>query len=191
MIESFLKHLIRTCVNSESLRFVLLDSQTIKYVNSPDPMFKASLVRWGKYFPFHLLDYILWPVHCENHWRLCLGSISNRSIYWFDPYTPGNHRDSSYLTNSMEQKVLKALNLIMFEYSQKNKASREWKFLSSRKISDCYNLPVQTDGSNCGLLVFLYAWCFLAGDKFSSLEPNMDNLRKTIGGMIAGACGFQ
>ena len=84
----------------------------------------------------------------------------------------------------MKQTVLKALNLITFEYSKKNKASREWKFLSSRRISDCYNLPVQTDGSSCGLLVCLYAWC-------SSLEPNMDSLRKTIGGMIAVACGFQ
>ena len=91
----------------------------------------------------------------------------------------------------MEQNVLKALNLIMFEYSQKNKASREWKFLSSRKISDCYNLPVQTDGSSCGLLLCSYAWCFLTGDKCSSLEPNMDSLKKAIGGMIAVACGFQ
>ena len=137
VIDSFLKQLIRTCVNSESLRFVLLDPQTIKYVTSPDPVFRDSLVCWGKYFPFHLVDYILWHVHCENHWCLCLGCVSNRSIYWFGPFTPGNHRNSSYLTNSMEQKVRKALDLIMFEYSQKKKARREWKFLCSRKISDC------------------------------------------------------
>uniref|UniRef100_A0A915DEM9 Ubiquitin-like protease family profile domain-containing protein n=1 Tax=Ditylenchus dipsaci TaxID=166011 RepID=A0A915DEM9_9BILA len=103
----------------------------------------AAVKRWTKSIDLSSFDIILVPIHDKTHWSLAVIDMQNQSIEYYD----------SMLTNRADY-VLLLKQYIIFESLDKRKSKLD---LESWKFGTKYNIPKQSNGSDCGVFVCRFA----------------------------------
>ena len=112
------------------------------------------------------LEQLLIPVHLGNHWTLGVVSFIDKTFYYLDALG-GVHRPfaanmARYLRDEAQDKVGNA-----------NYITDDWKVMALRDI------PLQENGSDCGVFMALYATCMAHGRRdFPFSQADMPTIRK-------------
>ncbi|KAI0565477.1 Ubiquitin-like protease [Gracilaria domingensis] len=193
IIEDFVLHMMRTTVHTEGKRFLYVSTFAVPLVDRPYGIGGGE--KWLNGFQFHDIDYILWPVHVnESHWVLCIVEIQTQTYRILDPF----HVRSRFMGNKKVSKQIKdTLNHMSAKYSKLYGKIFTWKELAPRDVAIMFQLVEQpvTNGTDCGVLVCMYAWTLLVGKAFKStnvkdkdhrgFERYIQTARKLIGGRLA------
>ncbi|XP_051856012.1 sentrin-specific protease 2 isoform X2 [Antechinus flavipes] len=127
-----------------------------------------SVRRWTKGVDLFEQDIILVPIHRRVHWSLVVIDVRKKAVRYLD---------------SMGQKSHRICNLMLQYLQEESKAKRnrelipaEWSLESAKP----YEIPQQTNGSDCGMFTCKYA-DYLSQDKPITFTQNqMPHFRKRM-----------
>lgn len=175
IIEEFLKTLLRISLNSTDERILLISSQiyklyedmeleTFQMKNTGGNRKTERVSRWVKNLELHDIDFIIAPLNISNqHWCLTISSVEDLKVSIIDPFEPSNINKIPQVTRNL---VIRYLNDTWNPYFSKYGLERRWSLVQLNQISSDLNFPSQPheNGTDCGVLVSLYAWSFLVGE---------------------------
>ena len=195
VIESFTKILLRQLKHPDDLRFMYLSTHAIvhgreskKYVHGSNP-----LRRWLNGIQLHDIDVIIWPVHFQSHWLLCLIYPGKRRSVLFDPYQP---RDARVSGKELRTIILYTLQELSSSYDAAYERTDKWTLRADPGTATTLNFPAQplSNSCDCGVFICVYIACILSGKAYpfksrcrrsecadGSYEDVISNVRQAIG----------
>ncbi|RWS31404.1 sentrin-specific protease 1-like protein [Leptotrombidium deliense] len=126
--------------------------------------------RWTKKFDLFSYSLVLIPLHLQVHWTLISISMDDKSIHYFDSMSTDESVSG--------QKYLETIrSYLQDEYKDKKGGTldvSEWKLVEEKKI------PLQLNGSDCGMFCCKYAYYLSKGKPFSFHQSMMPYFRRRM-----------
>ncbi|GLJ59586.1 hypothetical protein SUGI_1515260 [Cryptomeria japonica] len=126
-----------------------------------------SIKRWTRKVDIFNHDFVLVPVHLGNHWCLALIDFTNRTISYFDSMGGGQNGCCNTLLEYLRQESL--------DKKKQDFGKEDWNL-----IDRSYDIPRQTNCSDCGVFACTYAEYLTRPAKFNFTQENMPYFRKKM-----------
>jgi sentrin-specific protease 1 len=126
----------------------------------------SGVQRWTKKVDVFSVDLVLYPIHLGTHW--CLAAIDNRqrSLAYYDSL---GGRGKSCLATLRDY--------LVSEYRDKKKAELSLNGWSDVPVN---NIPLQKNGSDCGVFTCMYARYLSSNSPFTFSQEDMPQIRRHI-----------
>ena len=198
IIEAFGKQLLSVSSHKDGVGFLYLSSHVLIHAKSSTSYDEQKLKQLLNGLELHDFDSILWPIHNDNHWQLCVARPATRQASLLEPYTL---KDGKLMNRKLNQYILRGLSLLFYNYDEMNEVKLKWSLKADYRLATALNLPVQptNDSSSCGVLVCCYLWCIVTGlhwpfstskrvagiGSSETFPQRIKSIRTVIGGIIA------
>lgn len=126
----------------------------------------SAVCRWTKRTDIFSYDVLIIPIHLTAHWCLCVVDFSSKRITYFDSL----HGDNEICLETIRDYLCQ-------ESIEKKKTKFEldgWKFECTK------NIPMQTNGSDCGVFVCQFAECAARRQPPRFDQTQMPNFRRRM-----------
>lgn len=126
-----------------------------------------SIKRWTRKVDIFSHNFVLVPVHLGNHWCLALIDFTNRTISYFDSMGGGQNGCCNILLEYLKQES--------FDKKKQDFGKEDWNL-----IDRSYDIPRQTNCSDCGVFACTYAEYLTRPANFNFTQENMPYFRKKM-----------
>ena len=127
-----------------------------------------KVARWTRRFDLFQKDLVLFPVHLGNHWCLGIINLKKKQLEYYDSLKGDNSRCISLMKHYLES-----------ESRDKKKTDFDWSDWSEPVVNG-EKLPLQTNGSDCGVFAAFFAAFFARGIYPTFSQSDMPVLRRRM-----------
>lgn len=126
----------------------------------------ASLKRWTKKVDIFAQDLIVVPIHLGIHWCMSIIDFRDKTINYYDSMGGSNPKCLSALRQYLENESL-----------DKKKQTYD---TSNWKLESVKNIPLQMNGSDCGVFSCMFAEYICANKKITFTQQDMPYFRNKM-----------
>lgn len=129
----------------------------------------SSVRRWTRKVDVFSFDFLLIPVHLGNHWCLGVVDFNQRTISYYDSLGGSPHGACDTLLEYLREESM--------DKKKQDFDDENWKLIN--KFSS-EGIPIQMNGSDCGVFTCQYAEYITRGAKLSFNQEHMRYFRKKM-----------